>query len=693
MTISLDNAIVYDIESFKNAFTLNAQSLWSDTEVTFEISDFRDDRQQLMQWFNYLADHQIPMIGFNNIGYDYPMIHNIFKNPNLTAQQINQKNDEIINGTNRFAHTIWPRDRFAPQIDLYKIHHFDNRAKTTSLKALQFVMRSKNVMESAIPFGIRVTRQQLDDDIIPYNSHDTAETKQFAHHSMEAIKFRLSMVGQFGADVLNWNDTKIGEEMLIARIGEDICYERVPLLDHFGNPMLDWNGNTKTKRQKRQTVRATIALDDVIFPYIQFQHPEFQRVLDYMRSQVLTPDEFKEDTKKVQTKGVFTGLKATVNGFEFHYGLGGIHGSVPAQKIIATDEWLIRDIDVASLYPSVAIVNKIAPAHLGEAYTTAYATLPAERKEWQKKKGKKCSEANSMKLAGNGAYGKSNDEYSVLFDPQYTMTVTINGQLMLSMLAEWLMVVPTIRLIQVNTDGITYYIHRDYLDQAKEIEKRWEQFTCLVLEDASYTRMWIRDVNNYIAESPDGSLKQKGAYWHPDPLRYIESIAEAQPPAFHKDHSAPIIQRAAVVAMVHGIAPETYIRAHTNPFDFMLRAKVGRSDRLMLGDTEQQRITRYYVSMDGKPLLKVSPPAKGANVGEYKRANGVSEAVFRSVLATLAPGQWDERIHTKNKSKYEMRQTGINAGFLATECNVATHFQFANLNYDWYVNEARKLII
>lgn len=255
------------------------------------------------------------------------------------------------------------------------------------------------------------------------------------------------------------------------------------------------------------------------------------------------------------------------------------------------------------------------------------------------------------------------------------------------------MVVPTIRLIQVNTDGITYYIHRDYLDQAKEIEKRWEQFTCLVLEDASYTRMWIRDVNNYIAESPDGSLKQKGAYWHPDPLRYIESIAEAQPPAFHKDHSAPIIQRAAVVAMVHGIAPETYIRAHTNPFDFMLRAKVGRSDRLMLGDTEQQRITRYYVSMDGKPLLKVSPPAKGANVGEYKRANGVSEAVFRSVLATLAPGQWDERIHTKNKSKYEMRQTGINAGFLATECNVATHFQFANLNYDWYVNEARKLII
>ncbi len=229
--LNLENAICFDVESFPNAFTLNAISLWTDSEVTFEISDFRDDRQQLIHWFNYLAENQIPMIGFNNVGYDYPMIHNIFKNPNLSAQQINQKNDEIIHGKERFAHTIWPRDRFAPQIDLYKIHHFDNRAKTTSLKALQFVMRAQNVMESAIPFGIQLTREQLDKDIIPYNQHDTAETKAFTHYSLEAINFRITMVDQFGLDVLNWNDTKIGEEMLIQRIGEDICYKRVPVLD------------------------------------------------------------------------------------------------------------------------------------------------------------------------------------------------------------------------------------------------------------------------------------------------------------------------------------------------------------------------------------------------------------------------------------------------------------------------------
>lgn len=691
MTLSLDNAVVYDLESFPNFFSLNAQMLHSDAEVTFEISEFRDDRQALMQWFNYLAQHQIPMIGFNNLSYDYVMIHNIFRNPNITYEQIHAKNNEIIHSTDRFGQTIWPRDRFAPQIDLRKVHHLDNRNKMTSLKALQFVMRAESVMESAVPFVVRLTQEQIEQDIIPYNRHDTGETKRFALYSLDALNFRIGLIEQFGVEVMNYNDTKIGEEMLIQRIGEDVCFDRVPILDHAGNPVTDWNGNPRTKRQKRQTVRGHVALADIIFPYIKFQHPEFQRVLDYMRGQTLHPDELKENTKKVVTKGVFTGLTATIDGFDFVYGTGGIHGSVSPQRIIATDEWLIRDIDVASLYPSVGIVNRLAPAHLGEAFTRAYATLPAERKEWQAKKGKKCAEANSMKLAGNGAYGKSNDEYSVLFDPQYTMSVTINGQLLLSMLAEWLMTVPTLRIIAVNTDGITYQIHRDHLETAKTLEKQWEQFTCLTLEDAAYSRVWVRDVNNYVAEFTNGERKLKGAYFYPDPARFVESIAEAQPPGWHRDWSCPIVQRAAVVAMTDGYDPEHFMRCHTDPYDFMLRAKVGRGDKLLHGDQEQQKITRYYVSTDGKPLLKVSPPT--GEIGAFKRRNKLTDGEYHAIASTLQPGQWDERIHTSNKSVYEMRSTAINAGFLASICNNARDFRFDNLNYDWYVNEARKLII
>ena len=199
----------------------------------------------------------------------------------------------------------------------------------------------------------------------------------------------------------------------------------------------------------------------------------------------------------IKTKGVFKGLKANVGGIDFHFGTGGIHGSVSSQFVRSTNEWLIRDIDVASLYPSIAVVNKLRPEHLGEAFSVEYERLLTERRTH--KKG--TVENASLKLAANGTYGNSNSKFSVFYDPKFTMAITINGQLMLCMLAEMLLEVPTLQFIQINTDGITYRVHRDYEPKAKEICEIWEKYTLLKLEDVDYSRMWIRDVNNYVAES------------------------------------------------------------------------------------------------------------------------------------------------------------------------------------------------
>jgi hypothetical protein len=281
--------------------------------------------------------------------------------------------------------------------------------------------------------------------------------------------------------------------------------------------------------------------------------------------------------------------------------------------------------------------------------------------------------------------------FSVFYDPQYTMAVTINCQLLLCMLAEWLLAVPTLKIIQANTDGITYFIHRDYEPMAVEIRDRWQKFTCLELEDVNYKRMFIRDVNNYIAESTKGELKQKGAYWHPDPHNYAKSISESQPPAWHKDLSNTISIRAAVAAMVQGIDPGAFIRTATDPFDFMLRAKVGRESRLMLGDRELQRTSRYYVAINGDNLRKISPPTKP--IGVFKKANGITEYEYERIMREIGPGVWDARIHTKNKSVYKDAVTQFEAGYKVAECNDARSFRFDNVNYDYYVNEARKLII
>lgn len=683
--LNLDRAVVYDIETLCNCFTLDAEALHGDWRSTWEISDFRDDRASLFEWFAHLRDTQAPMIGFNSVHFDYPVIHYLYTNPSATAQDLYRKAQEIIHGSdfNRFAHVIWDRDRFAPQVDLFKVFHFDNRAKSTSLKYLQINMRLPTVVESALPWDVPATQEQIDCELIPYNIHDVQATKAFALYNLDALEFRNSLVPEHGVDVLNWNDTKIGENILINKVGRDRCF--------------DWSSGRK---QKRQTVRTSVALNDIIFPYVRFDHPEFARVLDYMRTQVLTPDEIWESGEmvlgdKIKTKGVFAGLTAHVGGLDYHFGTGGIHASVEREHIAAGAGYVIRDIDVGAMYSSVVIANGLAPAHLGSEFVPVVDGIRAERKRWQAEKGKKCSEANALKLALNGGvFGKSNDVFSPIFDSQYAMAITVGGQLCLAMLIEQLVKVPTLRVIQANTDGISYFVHESHMPHCVEIEKQWEHLTGLELEAESYTDMWQADVNSYVWLKADGSVKSKGRYWAPDPLDWHGSVAAAG--AWHKDLGAPVIPRAAVAAMVHGIDPDDYVRTCCDPFDFMLQVKIRRADRLMLGGLdgrELQRTTRYYVAQRGDRLVKVSPPPAGYEVGQFKRASKLSDAEYHRVMAEIGPGVWDARIHTKNKSRYENRETSIQTGHLVRECNDARSFDWDAVNYDWYVAEARRLVI
>jgi hypothetical protein len=668
--INLDQAVVYDIETFPNCLTINVVGLYSDLDATFEISQYRDDRNFLLQWFDFWRANNTPMIGFNNLNFDYPVIHQLFSNPQIDVADLYDHAMMLIGGLNRF-NAVWESDRFAPQIDLFKIHHFDNKAKSTSLKALQVNMRSETVLDMPLQVGVPLSREQVDTILIPYNKHDVQKTKQFALISLEAIKFRIDLMATLRGDVLNFNDTKIGAKILEQRLGDEVCYD----LEYW-------------PKVPRQSPRSRIPLNDIIFSYISFKQPEFNRVLQWMRTQTLTADEL---TENIKTKGVFTGVHATVGELDFYFGTGGIHGSVSAQTFAACDEYALVDVDVASLYPSIAIVNGLYPEHLGQSFVDEYAKLPKERKEWQAKKGKKCVEANSLKLAGNGTYGNTNNKFSVFYDPKFTMTITINGQLMLCMLAEMLLDVPTLQIIQINTDGITYQVHPSLVAYTRRVYHHWEGITRLTLEEAQYKRMWIRDVNNYIAESMDGALKMKGAYWYP--VKFPDDISSAQPPAWHKDFSAQVSIMAAVDHMVNGTDIERFVYAHQNPFDFMCRAKVDRASKLYIGDEEVQRITRYYVAHNGGHMRKVSPPVKGAQVGDYKRKNGISDSDYHAVLQEIGPGVHDERIHTKNKSKYEIREMSIESGYKVADCNVASRFDFQNVNYDYYIDKAKKLVI
>lgn len=614
----MSDAYVHDIENYPNVFLFGAIHALTETPYIFEISHRRDDRQAFYLFTEYLREHRAEEIGYNNLGYDYPVQHSILNNiMYITNADIYKKGDSIINAgdENRFAHMVWEKDWIVPQLDLYKIHHFDNQAKRTSLKTLEFNMRMENIEDLPFTPGTYLTDSQID-TLRQYLIHDLKATLMFYKHSKKLIDFRRELSAKYGRNFMNHNDTKIGKDYFIMELEKSgiQCFE-------------------PGSRKPRQTHRPSIALNSVIFPYVRFEQPEFNRVLNWLRQQVIT-----------ETKGVFTDLSADINGFSFDFGTGGIHGSIESQTIRSTENYVIIDLDVASFYPNLAISNELYPAHLGKQFCTIYKNVYDMRSSYPKG----TPENAMLKLALNGVYGDSNNVYSPFYDPAYTMAITINGQLLLCMLAEELLKIPGLSMIQANTDGLTVYVPRVFTGQVEQVRHAWEKLTRLQLEEAIYDVMFIRDVNNYIAVyEGDKKVKRKGAYCHSVDL------------GWHQNHSMQVVAKAAEAALVHNKDIRDFITSHEDIHDFMLVTKVPRNSKLLWGDKQVQNITRYYVSTDGAPLTKVMPPlAKSLK------------------LNPDAPE----------------RRMSVCKGWLTTECNDMKRFNRATLNYDFYIKEAEKLV-
>ena len=226
-------------------------------------------------------------------------------------------------------------------------------------------------------------------------------------------------------------------------------------------------------------------------------------------------------------------------------------------------------------------------------------------------------------------YGKSGEETSILYDPLYTMKTTIGGQMFLSLWTEKLVeAVPEIRFIQHNTDGITYLIPRKDVDKIITVKEEMTNLTGLYIEDNTYTKFVVRDVNNYLGVYENNDIKYKGCF---------EIDKE-----FHKDPSMRIVPIAIKNYFVDGIPVRDTIYNHKDIFDFCLRLKTNSksipyykyldSDG-RISNKKLDRTTRYYISNSGGVLLKKFEHGEsGVNVGysatlfnKYVSKNDISE--------------------------------------------------------------------
>ena len=307
----------------------------------------------------------------------------------------------------------------------------------------------------------------------------------------------------------------------------------------------------------------------------------------------------------------------------------------------ADEQMMIFDMDVTSLYPSIAIENSYFPEHLGPTFVDVYRNLRAQRLQYPKG----TPENNMLKLALNGVYGASNDKFSIFYDPLFTMQITIGGQLMLALLIERLIAIHGLRVIQANTDGITVYAHRSSKFIIEAVCSEWEKQTRLSLEYAEYSKMAIADVNSYIAQKPSGEVKRKGRY---------EYDLE-----WHQNASALVIPKVAEKVILEGVTVMDTLLEWPDSMDFMLRVKVPRSSRLVMSengrDTPLENTQRYYVSQTGGYLFKIMPPL------------------------AKAPGKW--------------RRIAVESGFTVCPCNNLDNSVRYPINYHWYAAEVEKLTL
>lgn len=654
-----ENDYTYDIECFPNFFSLAAMHNASGTRYFFEISQWADDTQELNSWLYWLILHKSRMIGFNNLAYDYPLLHWIFMQiPYWAITPTHEKYAMIYEYSSSFFtmtddekhdRTIWPNQHITPQLDIASVHNFIGKV---SLKVMEINMRSENVQELPVPPGTWLTAEQRR-MIIPYNHNDVTETAKIVRFSHGDIKLRADMSSEFNFDFTNNSEPKLGENYFKLK------------LDEAG-------ANTRGR-----TFRQHIMVDEIIFPYIKFRNPEFNKTLSFLRSQVI------EGTKDANYP------KPETLGMAWSFGKGGMHASILSTIVREDDYFEIIDVDVTSFYPSLAMKNHLFPEHLGEIFCEIYNQVFDMRKLYVKG----TMENLCFKLALNAVYGKSNSKYSCVYDPKFTMTITINGQLLLCMLGEWLSNIPELTMIQANTDGVTFKVPRKYRESVMNVCRQWETITGLNLEAAYYQAMYIRDVNSYIAQTvpdkknptPRGGLKTIGCYRHSNL-------------SWDKDHSSVIIARAAEAALVDGIPTRETIMNGTDPYDFMIKVKVNKTERLVMrtehGDVQLQNVTRYYPSINGGGLVIIRPPTpkmieawlvgthyRRDRDGDYKvvKPGGTRPAMTYTEIPRVGdvPPNREERVCV---------------GFNVTDCAVASDFKWDNLNYEYYIKEANKRV-
>lgn len=407
-----------------------------------------------------------------------------------------------------------------------QLYNYDVMNSFRGLKELEGFM-GNDIRETTVPFNIqrKLTDEELD-EVIKYCKHDVSQTMEVFINQIEEFESHVSLLKIFNLPLSYINRTKaqLSATILGAR--------RVERDDEFDITIPD------TLRIKK-----------------------YKHVVDWY--------------KNPSNRNYQCSLETEVAGVPHVFAWGGLHGAIDKYQ----GEGIFVNVDVASYYPAIMIEYDFLSRNVADK--RKYREMRDKRLEL---KAKDDPMEYPYKIVLNSTYGAMKDKYNQLYDPLMANNVCVAGQLLLLDLIEHLE--PHCQLIQSNTDGLFVKVNNENdLDTIKSVCQEWEQRTRMELKFDTFTKIFQKDVNNYIVIHKDGSYESKGAY-----VKKLNNL----------DYDLPIVNKALVNYFVNGAPVEETIGNCNELKEFQQIVKVSNKYQYAQHGTKRlnERVLRVFASKD-----------------------------------------------------------------------------------------------
>ena len=636
---------VMDYETLQNCFTGVFENYKTLETKVFVVHDLQNDLDKFISFLNENITNKEWHISYNGLAFDSQITQFILDNRNdwldftgcEIANTIYRYAQRTIEKSNKKEFADYPQWKLAiGQIDIFKMHHWDNPAKRSSLKWIQYSMDWDNILEMPIHHESAITTKEEIDTILEYCINDVKSTKEIYNRSKSQIGLRKELTKTYGINLFSASEPRISKEL-------------------FGYYLSEKLNIPKKELRGLRTHRDIIKIKDIILPYIKFTSSEFSTLLQ------------RFNALEVNGKNLKGSFKYSLNykDVKTDFGLGGVHGARKKGVYESNEDMIIMSSDVTSFYPNLAIRNRWSPGHFPvDEFCNQY--------EWFFEERKKIPKSNPMnyvyKIILNSTFGLSNDENSFFYDPELCMKITINGQLTLMMLYEQIMErIPGAISLLHNTDGVETIIPKKYYDEYMLICKEWEETTNLLLEHDQYQKLVLGDVNNYIGVNNFKEvditkwreIKQSDPHYifkvENDKFSYaavkLKGRFDFHNLQLHKNKSKLVIPKAIHQYFVHNVLPEEYLEQNKNILDYCIGFKSKGDWKCVARSIKQgafvqedlQRTNRYYISKSGVKIIKLNTVDK------------------REIQ--LEAGKWIQAIFNKMKMEPKWDSYNIDKGY------------------------------